>query len=81
MDMNLFKNKIYTDARCLLFHAKDGKSYFFHQGNIQEREAVTEALTILTSLFLFISKYQQNLEIRGIGGLMTSALESEINLS
>lgn len=45
-------DKVYRDARLPLFHAKEGHPYFAPQDNPVDREAVAEALALLTKIVL-----------------------------
>ncbi len=47
---------IYKDARNLIFHAKEGNSYFAPQVSLSNRKTVSKALSILTQIVLRMVK-------------------------
>lgn len=65
-----FLDQIYKKARCNLFHAKDGESFFTPYGEIKDRQEVEDALRKLTRIFLLLAKEKNNL-VRGLGMSMS----------
>ncbi len=70
-------DKIYTDARLPLFHAKDGKQYFAPQESNTERKAVASALEVLTTIVLRMAESWFNSRRRG-GGVFLSFIYRQV---
>lgn len=72
-----FVDEIYKAARCPLFHAKDGESFFSPHGEIENRQAIIEAINKLTRIFLLLAK-EKNKLVRNLGASMSTGLKREI---
>lgn len=69
-----FIDEIYKTARCYLFHAKDGESFFSPHSGIETHQAVAEALSKLRRIFLLLIK-EGNQSTRSLGVGISTALE------
>ncbi|WP_411728288.1 hypothetical protein [Methyloglobulus sp.] len=75
-----FIDQIYKTARCSLFHAKDGESFFSPHGDIVDRKTVADAMDKLTRIFLLLSK-EKNPSIRGLGASMSTGSQKSMFIS